>query len=437
MYALFTAIPLVGHLNPLIYQALEMQQRGWRVAVAAVTEMAAHVRREAPGIPFIDLGPLGDIANELRRREHAASLDANLVRGTLGILDGLALVWPVMFDSLSSAITQDRPDVMVVDLFTSAGLSAANHHSIPTVVNNADLLGVLPVTLLPPADHLPALFSGQSRHAVRGWQKVVGPVIRRVAAVGSRLTVERRLNQLRASSGLAPIAVDALLRDLPILVNGFFGLEYERHLPPQVEMVGPMLPTKREPLPEELERWLSNGDPVVYCNLGTLAVAPDALLSEIAAALANHGRRALWILKREQAQRLPKDLSSSLRVLEWGPSPLSVLSHPNVSAFVSHCGINSAHEAIVAGTPIVGIPMFADQRDQAVRVADAGVGVWIDKQRVTRDSLRAAIERVIADPKIPERMQLLQAAMVRAGGVRRAADVIESASRARARSPQP
>ena len=437
MYALFTAIPLVGHLNPLIYQAIEMQRRGWRVAIAAVSEMAAHARREAPGVPFIDLGPLGDIANELRRREQAASADANLVRGTLGILEGLALVWPVMFDGLSSAIARDRPDVMVIDLFTSAGLSVAVHHSIPTVVNNADLLGVLPVSLLPPADHLPALFSGRSRHAVPGWQRACGPLIRRLAAVGSRLTVGRRLNQLRASSGLAPITVDDLLRDLPVLVNGVFGLEYERPLPPQVEMVGPMLPPTREPLPEDLDRWLSSGDPVVYCNLGTLAVAPDELLAEIMKGLTGTGTRALWILKREQAQRLPGDRPESVRLLEWGPPPWSVLSHPNVHAFLSHCGINSVHEAIVAGTPIVGIPMFADQRDQAVRVVDAGVGVWFDKRLVSGEVVRAAIQRVAADPAIPERMRHLQEAMRRAGGVRRAGDVIEAAARARVRAPQP
>jgi hypothetical protein len=34
-YALFTAIPFVGHLNPLIRQAEQLQRRGWRVGIAA------------------------------------------------------------------------------------------------------------------------------------------------------------------------------------------------------------------------------------------------------------------------------------------------------------------------------------------------------------------------------------------------------------------
>jgi MGT family glycosyltransferase len=430
LYALFTSIPLVGHLNPLVRQAAELHRRGWRVAIAANREMASHVAREAPDLPFVDLGPLGEVAAELRRREQAASLDANFVRGTLSILDGLSLAWPVMFDGLTAAIGRDRPDVMVVDLFTSAGLSVADHAGIPLVLNNPDLLAVVPVTLLPPADHLPMLFSGRSRHSVSSWQPVLGPVVRWAAAIGAQATVGRRLNALRQSRGLPPVKVDALVRGKPILVNGVFGLEYERPLPPGITMVGPMLPLATAPLPAELEAWLSDGPPVVYCNLGTMVIAPDVMLADMTKAFDSTAIRVLWILKAANADRLPSPRPSSLRVMEWGPPPHAVLAHPNVKAFVSHCGINSVHESMVAGTPIVGIPMFADQRDMAVRVADAGTGVWIDKRRITAAALREALQRVMSEASFTERIGAVQAAIREAGGVTRAADIIAAAVRA-------
>jgi UDP:flavonoid glycosyltransferase YjiC (YdhE family) len=147
-------------------------------------------------------------------------------------------------------------------------------------------------------------------------------------------------------------------------------------------------------------------------------------------ALTADGMRALWILKSAQADRLPGDRPASLRILEWGPRPLSVLSHGNVKAFVSHCGINSVHESIAAGTPIAGIPMFADQRDMAIRVADAGVGRWFDKRRVTAGELRDGIAQLVRNPAIEPRMRALQEAMRRAGGVARAADrIIATAQR--------
>ena len=111
----------------------------------------------------------------------------------------------------------------------------------------------------------------------------------------------------------------------------------------------------------------------------------------MAAALTDDRFRALWILASDQTVHLPAPLRPGVRVLEWGPPPLAVLGHPNVAVFVSHCGINSVHESVRAGTPIVGLPMFADQRDMAARVADAGIGLWLDKRRFTADQLRTAV----------------------------------------------
>jgi|SRR5471032_36815 len=429
MYALFTAIPLVGHLNPLIRQAGELRRRGWRVAIASFRELRAHVEAEGPGVAFVDLGPVGEVAAALRANEEAASRDRHFARGTMRIVRGLTAVWPAMYDGLSASLAADRPDVMVVDLFSSAGLCAADAAGIPAAINNPDLLASIPVTLLPPADDVPFLFSGRSIRDVGRGQRLAGPLVRRFADAVASATVGRDLNALRATRGLAPVRVDALLRGRLILVDGAFGLEYARPLPPGVHMVGPMLPDEPPPLPEELAQWLGDGPPVVYVNLGTMAVASDAQLAAIQDALSADSFRALWILKAAQAARLPQPRPSSVRLLEWGPPPLAVLAHANVRAFVSHCGINSVHESLTAGTPIVGIPMFADQRDMAVRVADAGAGVWLDKSRFGAADLRRAIDRVLTDASFTRAMPALQQAFAAAGGVRRAADLIERASR--------
>jgi UDP:flavonoid glycosyltransferase YjiC (YdhE family) len=424
MYALFTAIPLVGHLNPLIRQAEELRRRGWRVAIAGMREMRAHVEAESPGTTFVDLGPLGEMAGALRANEEAASRDRQFARGTMRILRGLSAVWPAMYDGLRASVAADRPDVMVVDLFTSAGSSVADAAGIPFVLNNPDLLASIPVSLLPPADDVPFLFSGRSIRDVGWGQRLAGPLVRRLAYALACATVGRDLNALRATRGLAPVGLDTLLRGRTILVDGAFGLEYARALPPAIHMVGPMLPAEIPALPGDLSRWLDEGPPVVYVNLGTMAVASDAQLAAILGALSAPTCRALWILKAPQAARLPQARPASVRLLEWGPPPLAILAHPNVRAFVSHCGINSVHESLSAGTPIVGIPMFADQRDMAVRVADAGAGVWLDKGRFGADDLRRAIERVLTEDRFRLAIPAVQRAFAAAGGVRRAADLI-------------
>ena len=237
--------------------------------------------------------------------------------------------------------------------------------------------------------------------------------------IAASATVGRQLNRHRASRGLSPVDVHDLLRDRQVLVNGAFGLEYERPLPPNVALVGAMLPEPLPALPPDVAKSLADGPPVVYVNLGTLAVAPPALLAKMTDAPRHEAFRALWTLKPAQASRLPTPLPPGLRILEWGPAPLAVLAHPNVAVFLSHCGINSVHESVTAGTPIVGIPMFADQRDMAVRVADAGIGLWLDKRRFTAGALRAAILRVLNDDRFRLALPAVQRAV--AGGRRRLA----------------
>lgn len=426
-YALFTALPFIGHLNPLLRQAEELQRRGWRVAVAATREMLPHLAREAPSIAAIDLGPLGAIATQLRQAEAAACADGDYRRGGLAFMGPLERLWPVMFDGLMSAIERDRPDGMVIDIFTWAGIAAADAAGVPAVINNPSLLTGIPLELMPPDRAVPFPTSGQSLHSVGTVQRAIEPLIRHALIAGIAYTVGRTHKALRKSRGLPPVAIHETLRDRPIMVNGAFGLEYPRALPPNVAMVGPMLPDATVPLPAEWDAWLSDGPPVIYVNLGTVSVAQDRQLAHMAAGLAIEGLRALWVLKADQAARLPGTPPPSLRIVDWVPDPRAVLAHPNVRVFVSHCGINSVHESLVAGTPIVGIPMLADQRDMAARIADAGVGLWLEKTRFTAATLRQAVTRVIEEPEFRRRIPALQAAFAQAGGLRRAADVIEAA----------
>ena len=434
-YALFTAIPFVGHLNPLLRQAEELQRRGWRVGVAAMREMGPHVAADAPGIPFVDLGSLGELHGVLRQAEADACADSNYRRGGLRLMPALSRVWAPMFDGLVSAIGSDRPDLLMADIFTWSGIAAAEATRTPLAINNPSLLTGVPFGLMPPAPQVPLLTTGQSIHRIGLVQRALDPIIRRLMFVALSTTVGREYHALRRSRQLPVVGLDDALRHVLILVNGAFGLEYQRPLPPNVEMVGPMLSGDVPVLTPELAGWLADGPPVIYVNLGTVSIASPVQLTRIASAITANDSRALWVLKPAQAALLPDPLPPGIRIANWVPSPRAVLAHPNVRVFLSHCGINSVHESLAAGTPIVGIPMLADQRDMAMRVADAGAGLWLEKSTFTTYELRRALARVLNEPSFRTPIPALQDAFVRAGGVARAADLIERAAAAPAARP--
>ena len=69
--------------------------------------------------------------------------------------------------------------------------------------------------------------------------------------------------------------------------------------------------------------------------------------------------------------------------------------------------------------------MMAGQREMAVRVQDAGVGVALNKSTFTPEELRRAVVRVLEDNSFRRPIPALQSLFKLAGGAERAADLIE------------
>ena len=67
--------------------------------------------------------------------------------------------------------------------------------------------------------------------------------------------------------------------------------------------------------------------------------------------------------------------------------------------FISNCGMNGVNEAVYHGIPIVCMPIFADQVDNAKRIIDRGLGLVLDKDHETADSFFLTVQEVIQNPK--------------------------------------
>jgi MGT family glycosyltransferase len=92
--------------------------------------------------------------------------------------------------------------------------------------------------------------------------------------------------------------------------------------------------------------------------------------------------------------------------------------------FITHGGINSAHEAMLHGVPMVVLPQRADHYVVAGQVEAVGAGVVLDRSLATPERLADAARRALADPQFRARSAKMGEMLRAAGGPARAADEI-------------
>ncbi|NP_001169283.1 UDP-glucosyltransferase UGT13248-like [Zea mays] len=148
--------------------------------------------------------------------------------------------------------------------------------------------------------------------------------------------------------------------------------------------------------------WLDRQPPcsVVLASYGTVYSLDADQLGELGNGLCDSGWPFIWVVRPDEAQKLPQDLEDACRekekglIVQWCPQ-LEVLSHKATGCFITHCGWNSTVEAIVAGVPMVGMPRSADQPTNARYVESAwGIGL---RMRLDQNGLlkREEVQRCI------------------------------------------
>ena len=248
--------------------------------------------------------------------------------------------------------------------------------------------------------------------------------------------MRHRLDELRAGYGLRPMGcgVNEYCGRLPLyLVLSVPELDYNRRdLPRTVCYVGAC--TWHPPEPEETTDWLDRlpaDRPWVHVTEGTshyqdpfvLRAAVNGLAGARLEAIITHGR------ERGPAELRLGAPASNVHLAPW-------VSHdallPRCAALVTTGGAGSVMAGLRAGVPLVLVPTTWDKPDNSRRVAEAGAGLILPPKRCTPEGLRAAVERVLEDPRYRIRAQHCAELLAAAPGPSGAAELIEGLAPVRA-----
>ncbi len=92
--------------------------------------------------------------------------------------------------------------------------------------------------------------------------------------------------------------------------------------------------------------------------------------------------------------------------------------------FITHGGMNSTHEGLYYGVPLIVIPQSADQPVIAGRVADMGAGIKLQMESLTAHQLREAAEHVLSLLSFKKAVAHIRESFRRTGGYHQAVDEI-------------
>ena len=112
-------------------------------------------------------------------------------------------------------------------------------------------------------------------------------------------------------------------------------------------------------------------------------------------------------------------------------SPLVVNYAPHqqliekANLIITHAGMNTVLGALTSGKPILAIPITNEQPGIAARLARTGAGEALNLKQLTIYKLQELIKRVLTEKSYQQNALKMQEAIRRAGGVSRAADIIE------------
>jgi MGT family glycosyltransferase len=317
---------------------------------------------------------------------------------------------------LATIIDRTRPDVIVED--NVVGFPPLVTAGVPFV----RIVSCNPLEIKDP--HLPPAFSGYPTADQSGWQAFRDEYER------VHRPVWEDFNAWFIEQGAPP------LPDLEFIHEGAANLyvypelaDYQRARPlgPSWHRLDSSLRRTDENF--EMPDALAGGDgALIYFSLGSLGSADIQLMRRMIGCLAATPHRYI-VSKGPLHDEI--ELASNMVGAEFLPQTSII---PMCDLVITHGGNNTVTECLHFGKPMIVLPLFWDQYDNAQHMQELGLGVRLDTYQFTGAEIRGALDRLLGDAELRGRLARAAITIQQRDGVRKAADLIEQAATIRTRT---
>jgi MGT family glycosyltransferase len=403
--------PVSGHIHPFAALGRELLARGHRVTYFQMADLEEKIQSE--GIDFRPIGqrdhPRGSLPQSLARLGQLKGLSA--LRFTIR---AVARTSVMVCRDAPAAIRESGVDALLVDQMEPAGGAVADHLGLPfiTICNalaiNRDPVAPPPFTPWSYRDTPWARFRNHIGYAIS--DRLTAPIAKAVAEYRAQWKLPAFRSPDESFSRLAQICQMPREFDFPRV-----------RLPAHFHYVGPLRGALPKPVAFPWDRL--DGRPLVYASLGTLQNSREPLFRCFAEAckgldvqlVMSHGGG----LNQQEAASLP----GNPLVVPYAPQ-FELLARAALT--ITHAGLNTVLDSVANGVPLVTVPITYEQPAIARRVEWTKSGRSIALGGLNAHRLRSLVRDVLDHPHYRDAARRIAVATRSAGGVQRAADIVES-----------
>ncbi|MBG1266962.1 glycosyltransferase [Nostoc sp. WHI] len=400
-----------GHLNTMLPLGKELQQRGHRVTLFGFRD--AEARTVAAGLEYCAIGeaefPPGINAQTLAKLGQLSGRAA--LQYTVQLLkDGAS----VRLRDAPSVIKNAGVEALLIDQLNLEGGTIADVLKLPFITICSAVVINREVSIPPYITN----WSYNPAWWARLRNKIGYQVLNRVGKPISEI-----INEYRQQKNLPPyISPNQRYSQLAQISQQPAQLEFPReNLPQCFHFTGPFHSSiGRELLDFPFEKL--TGQTLIYASMGTIQNRLLGIFQSIAEACQYLDAQLVISLGGSTSPSALQELPGQPLVVKYAPQ-LELLQKANLT--ITHAGLNTTLESLTNGVPMVAIPITNDQPGVASRIVWSGCGEAVPIKKVTVSKLRTAIQKVLTEEKYQKNALRLQNAIKTAGGVSRAADIVE------------
>ncbi|HEY9799709.1 MAG TPA: glycosyltransferase [Leptolyngbyaceae cyanobacterium] len=400
-----------GHLNPITTLGYELKKRGHRVTLFALIDSQS--KALAAGLEFVPVAesdfPLGSAKNFLTELGKLSGFAA--IKFTI---DGIRQTTQITLREMPTLVKQAGVDALIVDQLSPEGGSVAEFLDIPFITYACGVPVNLDISV--PPFYSSWGYSSATWAKLRNWAgnklfQQTGKPIRKV------------INEYRRQWNLPPhTSPNDSYSQLAQISQQPAEFEYPRqNLPNCFHFTGAHNnPISREPTPFPFEKL--TGQPLIYASLGTIQNRFLEVFHCIAEACSQFDVQLVISLGGSANPEVLQGLAGKPLVVSYAPQ-LELLEKTTLT--ITHAGMNTTLESLTKAVPMVAIPIGNDQPGVAARIVWSGCGEAVGFKKLNASKLGTAIQQVLKQENYRQNALRLQKAIQAAGGVSRAADIVE------------